>query len=106
MGSRSSGSAAFDADIDFGVRVSPKRFDELIAQRFGSLNPESQKFETMAFAIRDGRILTGRAGLGPVRKTIAQTLNMSESKVQISIIKTGGLFDNGPQTPLSFGFQE
>lgn len=104
MGSRSRGTAALDADIDFGVRVSPERFDELIGQRFGNPSLGSQKFETRAFAIRDGRILTGRAGLGPVRTTIARTLNMPESKVQISIIRAGGAFDNGPQTPLAFRF--
>lgn len=104
MGSRSGGTAKAGADFDFGVRVSPERFDELIAQRFGKPNPGSQKFETMEYAIRDGRIFTGRAGLGGTRTTIARTLNIPESKVQISIIKSGGVFDNGPQTPLSFRF--
>jgi hypothetical protein len=104
MGSRSGGTARAGADIDFGVRVSPERFDELIGQRFGNPSVGSAKFETRAVAIQDGRILTGRAGLGPVRTTIARTLNIPESKVQISIIRSGGRFDNGPQTPLAFGF--
>lgn len=103
MGSRSGGTAKPNSDFDFGVRVSPERFDELVAQQFAGAKGAA-KISTRDYSIRDGRIQTGEAGLRDVRRTIAQTLGVPEAKVQISVIRAGGWFDNGPQTRLSFGF--
>ncbi|WEK02284.1 MAG: LysM peptidoglycan-binding domain-containing protein [Candidatus Sphingomonas phytovorans] len=104
MGSRSGGTAKAASDFDFGVRVSPNKFDELIAESFGNPKAGSALSRTRDIAIRDGRIQTGEAGLRPVRTTISRTLNVPQNKVQISVIRAGGVFDNGPQTPLAFKF--
>jgi len=104
MGSRSGGTARVGADFDFGVRLSPSKFDELIAQSFRNSKPGSALSRTRDITIRDGRIQTGEAGLRGVRGLIARTLGVSQNKVQISVIRSGGVFDNGPQTPLAFVF--
>lgn len=39
QGSRVAGTAQPGSDIDFAIRVSPDRFDRLIAERFGIPNP-------------------------------------------------------------------
>lgn len=104
MGSRSCGTARAGSDFDFGIRVSGDRFDELIGSSFGNPRAGNALSRTRDVAIRDGRIQTGEAGLRTVRRDIARTLGISENQVQISVIRSGGVFDNGPQTPLSFGF--
>ncbi|MDQ0468047.1 hypothetical protein [Labrys wisconsinensis] len=102
MGSRAGGKAQPYNDFDFGIRVSPERFDELIAQSFP--RAITGKIGTREISIRDGRIQTGEAKLRPIRRIIAETLGVPEDKIQIAIIRAGGEFDNGPQTPLAFGF--
>jgi hypothetical protein len=104
MGSRSGGTAKAGADFDFGVRVSPERFDEILAQRFGTPNAGSAKARALTQATDRGRIFAGEAGLSPTRDSIARMLHIPEKKVQLTIIRSGGKFDNGPQTRLSFGF--
>ena len=47
QGSRAGHSARPASDIDFGIRVDPDRFDELVRQRFGTPNPGSAKERTM-----------------------------------------------------------
>lgn len=59
QGSRANGTARPDSDIDFAVRVSPEKFDELITQRFGTPNPGSAKERTMQHAIETGKIQSG-----------------------------------------------
>ncbi|WP_027085180.1 pre-toxin TG domain-containing protein [Cohnella panacarvi] len=97
QGSRANGTARVDSDIDFAVRVSPEKFDELISQRFGSPNPGSAKEKTMLHAIETGKIQAGEAGLRSLRQQLQQELGID---VDISIIKSGGAFDNGPYIPL------
>jgi hypothetical protein len=97
QGSRTNGTARVDSDIDFAVRVSPEKFDELISQRFGSPNPGSAKEKTMLHAIETGKIQAGEAGLRSLRQQLQQELGID---VDISIIKSGGAFDNGPYIPL------
>jgi len=97
QGSRAKGTARTDSDIDFAVRVSPEKFDELITQRFGTPNPGSSKERTMQHAIETGKIQSGEAGLRSLRKELQEVLGM---EVDISIIKKGGPFDNGTQMPL------
>jgi Nucleotidyltransferase domain. len=97
QGSRANGTARADSDIDFAVRVSPEKFDELITQRFGTPNPGSSKERTMQHAIETGKIQSGEAGLRSLRKELQEALGM---EVDISIIKTGEPFDSGTQMPL------
>ncbi|OKP99462.1 nucleotidyltransferase domain-containing protein [Paenibacillus sp. P46E] len=97
QGSRANGTARPDSDIDFAVRVSPEKFDELITQRFGIPNPGSAKERTMQHAIETGKIQSGEAGLRSLRQELQKALGMD---VDISIVKSGGPFDNGTQIPL------
>jgi len=96
-GSRASGTAGAASDIDIAIRVSPERFDELIRARFGTPNPGSAKERTMLHAIETGKIQAGEAGLRGLRKSLAAEAGMP---VDISVIRTGGAFDQGPYIPL------
>jgi YD repeat-containing protein len=102
MGSRSGGTARTGADLDIGIRVSPERFDELISQNFAGAR--NSRAATRDISIRDGRIQAGEAKLRSLTKSIARDLGVDRHKVQISVIRARGPFDNGPQSTLSFGF--
>jgi hypothetical protein len=92
-GSRVAGTARPGSDIDFGVRVSPDRFDQLIRERFGRPNQGSAKERTMQWAIRTGKIQSGEAGLSRVRRQVEAQLDMD---VDLSIVRKGGQFDAPP----------
>ena len=92
QGSRAGGTAKAASDIDFVIRVSSGEFDTLIKQRFGTPNVGSAKERTMLNAIETGKIQSGEAGLRSLRKQLQEALGMD---VDISIIKSGGPFDNG-----------
>ncbi|WP_121231969.1 nucleotidyltransferase domain-containing protein [Saccharothrix variisporea] len=93
QGSRAAGTAKPTSDIDFAIRVSPERFDELIALRFGTPNPGSAKERTMLHAIKTGKIHVGEAGLRGLRGSLEAELGM---EVDLSVIRVGGPFDNPP----------
>lgn len=93
QGSRAGATAKATSDIDYAIRVSPEKFDDLIKQRFGTPNPGSGKERTMLHAIETGRIQAGEAGLRGLRKQLQEILGID---VDISIIKSGGSFDNEP----------
>ena len=93
QGSRAGGTARPTSDIDFSVRVSPQKFDQLIKERFGTPNPGSQRESTKMTAIERGRIFARDAGLAPLRDELQRELGFG-IEVDISIIKKGGLFDN------------
>jgi hypothetical protein len=100
QGSRASGNARRiinRSDIDFGIKVDADKFDELIEKSFGKPNPGSAKERTMLHAIKTGKIQAGEAGLSGLRKELAKELGV---KVDLSIIKKGGEFDNGIQLPI------
>ncbi|MFM1652487.1 WXG100 family type VII secretion target [Brevibacillus sp. B_LB10_24] len=97
QGSRAKGTARPDSDIDFAIKVSPEKFDQVIKERFKTPNPGSAKEKTMLHAIETGKIQAGEAGLRGLRKQLEKELGMD---VDISIIKKGGPFDNGPTIPL------
>jgi predicted nucleotidyltransferase len=97
QGSRAGHSARPASDIDFGLRVDPDRFDDLVRQRFGTPNPGSSKERTMLEALARGRIHTGEAGLRQLRNSLEDALG---KKVDISVIKRGGLFDGEPWLPV------
>lgn len=93
QGSRAAGTAGPGSDIDFAIRVTPERFKELVAQRFGNPNPGSAKYRTMEHAIKTGKIQAGEAGLSGLRRSLEGQLGMD---VDISIIQSGGPFDTPP----------
>jgi hypothetical protein len=83
--------------LDIGVRVGPDEFADLIRKRFGTPNSGSAKERTMLHAIETGKIQAGEAGLSGLRKQLQRLLGMD---VDLSVIKRGGPFDNGPTLPL------
>jgi predicted nucleotidyltransferase len=97
QGSRVAGTARASSDLDIGVRVGPDEFADLIRKRFGTPNPGSAKERTMLHAIETGKIQAGEAGLSDLRKQLQRLLGMD---VDLSVIKRGGPFDNGPTLPL------
>ena len=102
MGSRAGGTAKAGSDLDIGIRVTQAQFDELIASSFG--NAKNARAATMEIAIRDGRIQAGEAGLSRIGRLVAKDLSFPTSKVQISVIRARGAFDNGPQSALAYTF--
>ena len=103
---RSGGTANPSSDIDIAIRVSPERFNEIIndpqLSRLSNPNPGSSLDRTRAVSIDEERIQTGEARLRELRDSLQQRFGYD---VQISIIRDGGAFDNGPQTQLSFDFE-
>ena len=96
-GSRANGMAAAGADLDIAVRVSPEEFDALIEARFKNPKPGSAKWETRRRAIETGKIQSGEAGLRRVRKEVEAQLGW---EVDLSVVKIGGAFDEGPYIQL------
>ncbi len=105
QGSRASGNARTivnKSDIDIAIKVDADKFDEMVEQSFGKPNALSAKEKTKIHAITTGKITTGDAnkvikGLRTLKKELEQLLGM---KVDLSIIKKGGSFDNGSQLPI------
>ena len=99
QGSRASGTAKSTSDIDLAIRVSPEQFDDFLfnQSRLRNVNPGSANERTLQHAIETGKIQAGEARLSSTRKQLEQMLNM---KVDLSVIKSGGQFDNGAQLPL------
>lgn len=96
-GSRAEARASAESDIDFAIRVSHEKFDAMIKSRFGSPDPDSAKFRTMQHAVATGKIQAGEAGLRILRRELQRRLGM---KGDLSVIKTGGPFDQGPYIPI------
>jgi hypothetical protein len=78
---------------------SPEKFDDFLhnQSKLSSVNPGTAKERTLLHAIETGKIQSGEARLSALRKQLEQSLNM---EVDLSIIRAGGKFDNGPQLPL------
>jgi hypothetical protein len=97
QGSRVSGTARPDSDIDIAIVVSVERFEEILHLRFGIPNPGSAKERTMLHARATGKIQAGEAGLRPLRTALEADLGI---EVDISIICSGGRFDTPPYLSL------
>lgn len=97
QGSRANGTASVDSDIDIAIKVDESKFNTLVEESFGTPNAGSAKERTMNHAIETGKIQAGEAGLSGLRKGLESKYGM---KVDISIVKKGGKFDNGAQIPL------
>lgn len=97
QGSRASGTASITSDIDIAIKINQKQFDELIAASFGNPVEGSAKWKTMQHAMNTGKIQSGEAGLRGLRQNLEKLLGI---EVDISIIRQGGTFDNGPQIPI------
>jgi ribosomal protein uS17 len=92
-GSRARGTARSDSDLDIAIRVSPERFEEIVRERFRTPNPGTAKERTMLNARDTGKIQSGEAGLRLLRQELEGMLRM---EIDISVIRAGGPFDQGP----------
>lgn len=108
QGSRAGGTARSDSDIDIAIRVSPEKFNEIINDpsviRRDLLNPnfESAAGRTRQHIIERQRIHAGEANLSDLKNE----MHRFGIDADVSIIMSGGLFDNDPQIPLTFRFGE
>ncbi|MBU0597140.1 nucleotidyltransferase domain-containing protein [Patescibacteria group bacterium] len=92
-GSRANGTARAGSDIDFGIRVSPEKFEQLVRQRQSTLTVGSRSYNDLEVALERGRIFSSDIRLSGLKSQLKNILSMD---VDISIIKAGGLFDQGP----------
>jgi uncharacterized protein YukE len=88
QGSRAGHSARTASDIDFGLRVPPDDYDRLIKDFFGDATTEAR-----TNAVARGRIFSRHAGLKELRAALEADL---DRKVDLAVIKRGGMFDNEP----------
>ena len=88
QGSRAGHSARAASDIDFGLRVPPAEYDRLIKDFFGDRVTEAR-----TNAVTRGRIFSRHAGLKELRAALETDL---DRKVDLAVIKRGGMFDNEP----------
>ncbi|MEU4267690.1 RHS repeat-associated core domain-containing protein [Streptomyces sp. NPDC026092] len=98
QGSRVTGNVSGRSDLDVAVRVSPGTFDALVAARWPNANPGSSKARTRDHAIATGKITAGdaRPKLSGIRDQVQAILGDEVHHVDVSIIRMGGEFDNGP----------
>lgn len=98
QGSRVTGNVTGSSDLDIAVRVTPETFDSMISQRWGNVKSGSAKARTRDRAIEAGKITAGDATprLSGIRNEIQGILGDSVHHVDVSIIRMGGAFDNGP----------
>ena len=105
QGSRARGTARATSDIDIGIRVSPDDFGSIMNNRrlttLSNPNPGSSLSRTRQFSLDNGIIQSGEARLSRLRQALENDLGI---EVDLSILRRGGAFDNGPKIPLSFGF--
>jgi len=88
QGSRAGHSARAGSDIDFGLRVPSDEYDRLIDDFFGDRTTEAR-----SNAVARGRIFSRHAGLKELRAALETDL---DRKVDLAVIKRGGMFDNEP----------
>jgi hypothetical protein len=88
QGSRAGHSARAASDIDFGLRVPPGEYDRLVKDFFGDTTTEAR-----TNAVARGRIFSRHAGLKELRAALETDL---DRKVDLAVIKRGGMFDNEP----------
>jgi hypothetical protein len=99
QGSRASGTARFPTtDLDIAFRVSPERFESFMNSfsRLANVNPGSAAERTRNWAVDNGIIQTGEARMSALAAAIRSELGFP---IQISVVRSGGRFDNGPQIP-------
>jgi len=107
-GSRGRGTAAPDADLDIGIRVSVERFEQLVRERLLRVKEGRDKWKTLQRAIEQGRLHQGEAGISGLSREIQRLINEEmglgfAKGVQVTVIHESGPFDQGPFIPLRPG---
>ena len=97
-GSRAAGTATINSDIDIAIRVSEEKFNQILKEMFVKAKPGNAIERTMKHAIKTGKIRRSDLELSNLGKQLADKFGIS--KVDISLIKQGGAFDQGPWIPL------
>ncbi|MCX5613494.1 hypothetical protein OHB39_39300 [Streptomyces sp. NBC_00047] len=98
QGSRVTGNMTGASDLDIAVRVTPEVFNAMAAQRWSGVTPGTARARTGAWAVETGKITAGDAipRLSGARDKIQGILGSEVDHVDVSIIRIGGPFDNGP----------
>lgn len=98
QGSRVTGNITGASDLDIAVRVTPETFDAMVAKRWSNVKPDSARARTRDWAVETGKITAGDSvpKLSGLRSQIQDILGDEVGHVDVSIIKMGGAFDNGP----------
>jgi hypothetical protein len=104
-GSRGRGTAASDADLDIGIRVSAERFEQLVQERLATVKEGGDKWKTLQRALERGRLHQGEAGISGISKEIQRLMNEEmglgfTKGLQVTVIREAGPFDLGPFIPL------
>ncbi|WP_225827101.1 hypothetical protein [Streptomyces naphthomycinicus] len=78
--------------------MTPQTFDAMVAKRWNNVNPGSARGRTGDQAIATGKITAGDSipKLSGLRNQVQEILGNEVDHVDVSIIKMGGAFDNGP----------
>lgn len=95
-GSRVGGSPRVDSDFDFAIRVTPEEFDRIAQARLATLKPGGNRWDTIQHGINVGKLQRGEIGLRAVGKQMQEMLGVD---IDISVIRIGGEFDQGPWYP-------
>ena len=93
-GSRAAGTAKQASDIDVAIRVPKEKFDQLIGELFTKAKPGNAIERTMNHAIKAGKIRRTDLDLSDLGKELAAKFGLP--KVDISVVREGGAFDQGP----------
>jgi RHS repeat-associated protein len=98
QGSRAAHTAKATSDLDVAIRVSEAEFNRIIQLRFANAKPGTAAYRTMDHAMTTGKIQRGEIGLSGTGKEVGKILGIRN--VDISVIKSGGQFDNGVYIPV------
>lgn len=102
QGSRAKGLAKNTSDIDIALRVDDKTFFDLAERSLARTHPGTRLRDTMLRRINvNGQLSSFDLGTDFTRLRRLMLDPESPFKVQFSIIRKGGKFDNGPFIPLN-----
>lgn len=93
QGSRVTGTARPDSDMDIAILVDPDRFDEILKSSFKTPNPGSAKERTLQHATETGKIHARALRLSGLAQELKTVLGV---EIDISVILRGGPFDQPP----------
>ena len=89
------GTATINSDIDVAIRVSEEKFNQILQEAFKNVKKGSGSSaeKTMLRALETGKIQRGEVKLSSLGKNLEKKFG---TKIDISVVKIGGTFDQGP----------